>query len=140
LTVVAKTDEAAELSLARDEVLADHLPDVPLKCDGKLVLLDDFDLAIAEHGMMHSVADRECRGGNSRPRRLGIVARLPFVGFRFDHEARLGLRPARYQSRATVASLMLSLVYGSPPAASRPEGPTSSRPAPYEGSKNLRCL
>ena len=47
-------------SLARDEVLADHLGDVPLKCNRELVGLDPFDIAIAEHGVMHRVADREC--------------------------------------------------------------------------------
>src|SRR6516225_4043438 len=45
--------------LARDEVLADHLRDVLVKCDGELVLLDAFDLAVAEHRMMHGVANRE---------------------------------------------------------------------------------
>src|SRR5262249_50307781 len=44
-------------SLARDEVLADHLGDVPIKRDGELVLLDAFDLTIAEHRMMHGVAN-----------------------------------------------------------------------------------
>ena len=46
-------------SLARDEVLVDHLGDVPIKRDGELVLLDAFDLTIAEHRMMHGVANGE---------------------------------------------------------------------------------
>ena len=46
-------DETAGSSLPSDEVLADHLRDLSLKCDGELLVLDAFDLAIAEHGMMH---------------------------------------------------------------------------------------
>ena len=46
-------------SLARDEVLADYLRDVFVECDGELVLLDAFDLTIAEHRMMHGVANGE---------------------------------------------------------------------------------
>ena len=45
--------------LARDEVLADYLRDVPVKRNGELVLFDAFDLAVAEHRMMHCVANRE---------------------------------------------------------------------------------
>jgi hypothetical protein len=37
------------------------------------------------------------------------------------------LRPARYQSRARVSSLMLGLVNGSAATASRPEGPLAAR-------------
>ena len=44
-----------------DEILADHLRDVPVKRDGELVFFDAFDLAIAEHRMMHGVANRELR-------------------------------------------------------------------------------
>jgi len=44
-------------SLARHEVLADHLRDVPIKRYGELVLSDAFDLAVAEHRMMHGVAN-----------------------------------------------------------------------------------
>ena len=43
--------------LARDEVLADYLRDVFVECDGELVLLDAFDLALAEHMMVHGVAN-----------------------------------------------------------------------------------
>jgi Resolvase, N terminal domain len=108
-------DETAGSSRPRDEVLADHLRDLPLKSDGELVVLDAFDLAIAEHGMTHRITDRECRRGNNRRRRLGvIVSRGVFFGFVFGLTMGLagGLRPARYQSRARIASLTLSLVNG----------------------------
>ena len=45
--------------LVYDEILADHLRDVPAKRYGELVFFDAFDLAVAEHRMMHSVANRE---------------------------------------------------------------------------------
>jgi len=45
--------------LVYDEILADHLRDVPLKRDGELVFFDAFDLAVAKHRMMHGVANRE---------------------------------------------------------------------------------
>jgi hypothetical protein len=45
--------------LARDEDLADHLRAVLVKCYGELVLLDAFDLAVAEHMMVHGIANRE---------------------------------------------------------------------------------
>jgi len=45
--------------LVRDEVLADHLRNVPVKRNGELVFFDAFDLAVAEHRMMHGVASRE---------------------------------------------------------------------------------
>src|SRR5262245_29053607 len=88
------TNETAGSSLPRDEVLADHLRDLSLKCDGELVALNAFDLAIAEHGMMHGITDRECRRGDNRWRRLGIVVSpwfLLWLGFRLDHGARRGV-------------------------------------------------
>jgi hypothetical protein len=87
------TDEAAGSSLPRDKVLADDLCDLSLKCDGELVVLDAFNVAIAEHGMMHRIADRECRRGNNRRRRLGVGRWfLLWRAFRLDHRARPGLR------------------------------------------------
>src|SRR6516225_281113 len=97
------TDETAGSSLPRDKVLADHLRDLPLKCDGELVVLDAFDLAIAEHGMMHRITDRECRRGNIRRLRLGVVVSrwfLLWLGFRLYHGART---TARHFARPTGA-------------------------------------
>src|SRR5215831_14029968 len=52
------TDETSGSSLPRDEILADHLRALSFKCDGELVVHDAFDLAIAEHGMMHRITAR----------------------------------------------------------------------------------
>src|SRR5262249_49454154 len=81
-------DETAGSSLPRDEVLADHLLDLFLKCDGELVVLDAFDLAIAEHGRMHRTTNREGQHGNKDRRRSASAAAgrgLLWLGFRLDH-------------------------------------------------------
>src|SRR5215510_11387403 len=62
--------------LACDEVLADHLRDVPVKRDGELIFFDAFDLAVAEHRMKHGVANRELRNGSNSD---GFFYRFCFV-------------------------------------------------------------
>src|SRR5262249_29417574 len=54
---------------------------VPVKRDGELVFFDAFDLAVAEHRMMHGVANRESR---SRSNSQGFFDWRRFVvnGFR----------------------------------------------------------
>jgi hypothetical protein len=87
------TDETMGSSLPRDEVIADQLRDLSPKCNGELVVLDAFNLAIAEHGMMHRIANRECRRGNNRRRRLGVGRWfILWRSFRFDHGSRWRLR------------------------------------------------
>ena len=68
--------EADPSFLVRDEILADHLRNIPVKRNGELVFFDAFDLAVAEHRMMHSIASRELR---SRSNSEGFFDRLLFV-------------------------------------------------------------
>jgi hypothetical protein len=56
-----------DTSFVRDEIPAGKLPHVAVNHNGELILLDAFDLAVAEHRMVHCVANRELgSGSNSR--------------------------------------------------------------------------